>query len=72
MKIGESSKSEQIYNQLSVSEQQSSSKLKIKIPPTRQFPSAIPPSHPFGKPIASTLTKQILSVNGGKARMLLR
>lgn len=30
MKIGESSKSEQIYNQLSVSEQQSSSKMKIK------------------------------------------
>lgn len=30
MKIGESSKSEQIYNQLPVSEQQSSSKMKIK------------------------------------------
>ena len=71
MKIGENSKSEQINNQLSVSEQQSSSKMKIKNT-SRQFPSAIPPSHPFGKPIASTLTKQILSANGGKARMLLR
>ena len=30
MKIGENSKSEQINNQLSVSEQQSSSKMKIK------------------------------------------
>lgn len=38
MKIGENSKSEQINNQLSVSEQQSSSKMKIKTPPTRQFP----------------------------------
>lgn len=35
MKIGENSKSEQINNQLSVSEQQSSSKMKIKkhLPP---------------------------------------
>ena len=71
MKICENSKSEQINNQLSASEQQSS-KMKIKNTSTRQFPSAIPHSHPFGKPIASTLTKQILSANGGKARMLLR
>lgn len=72
MKIGENSKSEQINNQLSVSEQQSSSKMKIKNTSHQTISSAIPPSHPFGKPIASTLTKQILSANGGKARMLLR
>lgn len=73
MKIGENFKSEQINNQLSVSEQQSSSKMKIKNTSHQtislgQYRLRI---H-SGKPIASTLTKQILSVMVGKARVLLR
>ena len=72
MKIGENSESEQINNQLSVSEQQSSSKMKIKNTSHQTISLGNTAFAPFGKPIASTLTKQISSANGGKARMLLR
>lgn len=72
MKIGENSKSEQINNQLSVSEQQSSSKMKIKNTSHQTISLGNTAFASIRKPIASTLTKQILSANGGKARMLLR